>query len=136
MKNIFCRNFFFENNHKCVPSELLITNINLLLLLLFFYYWPCLYLFWISSPLNDIKYQLYYLKRCLCTQKFYLFNVTSFFLLLLVLFLCLLKIVYYCQKVFKMYLLYSWVLYIYGFVTLLPRFVLLVIKDIFFPEQL
>jgi hypothetical protein len=62
--------------------------------------------------------------RCLCTQKFYLFNVTIFFLLLLVLFLCLLKIVYYCLMVFKMYLLYSWVLYIYGFVTLLPRFVL------------
>jgi hypothetical protein len=48
---------------------LLITNINLLLLLLlFFYYWPFLDLFWISSPLNDIKYQLCYLKRCLYTQ--------------------------------------------------------------------
>jgi hypothetical protein len=32
----------------------------------FFYYWPFLYLFW-------IKYQLCYSKRCLYTQKFYLF---------------------------------------------------------------
>ena len=44
--------------------------------------------FLISSPLNDIKYQICYLKRCLYTQKFYLFIVTSFFLLLFVLFLC------------------------------------------------
>jgi hypothetical protein len=29
-------------------------------------------LFWINSPLNDIKYQLCYLKWCLYTQKFYL----------------------------------------------------------------
>jgi hypothetical protein len=36
--------------------------------------------FWISSPLNDIKYQLCYLKRCLYTQKLYLFIITcSFF---------------------------------------------------------
>jgi hypothetical protein len=34
-----------------------------------------------------------------------------------------------------MYLLYYWVLYIYGFVTLLPRFVLLVIKGQFFPQN-
>jgi hypothetical protein len=27
---------FFENNHKCVPFGLFITNINLLLLLIFF----------------------------------------------------------------------------------------------------
>jgi hypothetical protein len=72
---------FFENNHKCVPFGLLITNINLLLLLIyFFYYWPFLDLFWISSPfIWYTKYQLCYLKRCLCTQTFYLFIVTSFF---------------------------------------------------------
>jgi cbb3-type cytochrome oxidase subunit 3 len=29
---------FFENNHKCVPFGLLITNINLLLLLIFFFF--------------------------------------------------------------------------------------------------
>jgi hypothetical protein len=28
---------FFENNHKCVPFGLLITNINLLLLLIIFF---------------------------------------------------------------------------------------------------
>jgi hypothetical protein len=33
-------------------------------------------------PLNDIKYQLCYLKRCLYTQKFYLFIVTSFFFII------------------------------------------------------
>jgi hypothetical protein len=60
---------------------------------------------------SNNKCKLCYLKRCLCTQKFYLFNVTSFFLLLLVLFLCLLKIVYYCLKVFKMYLFYSWMFF-------------------------
>jgi hypothetical protein len=90
----------------------------------------------ILNNINDIKYQLCYLKRCLCTQKLYLFIVTSFFLLLLVLFLCMLKIVYYCLKVFKMYLLYSWVWYINGFVTILPRLLLLVIQGHFFPEQL
>jgi hypothetical protein len=58
-------------------------------------------LFWINSPLNDIKYQLCYLKWCLYTQKFYLFIVTSFFyLLFLVLFLCLLKIVYYNKFIY------------------------------------
>ena len=41
----------------------------------FLYYWPFLYLFWISSPLNDIKYQLCYL-------KFYLFIVTSCFFII------------------------------------------------------
>ena len=39
----------FENNHKCVPFGLLITNINLLLLFIFFYYWPFLHLFWIND---------------------------------------------------------------------------------------
>ena len=34
-------------------------------------------------PLNNIKYQLCYLKRCLCTQKLYLFIVTSFFIITL-----------------------------------------------------
>jgi hypothetical protein len=63
-----------ENNHKCVPFGFFITNINLI----FFYHWPFLDLFWISSLLNDIKYKLCYLKRCLLTQKFYLFIVTSF----------------------------------------------------------
>jgi hypothetical protein len=33
-------------------------------------------------PLNDIKYQLCYLKRCLYTQKFYLFIVTRFFFII------------------------------------------------------
>jgi hypothetical protein len=32
-----------------------------------------------KTPLNDIKYQLCYLKRCLYTHKFYLFIVTSYF---------------------------------------------------------
>ena len=39
--------------------------------------------FGISSPLklNDIKYQLCYLKRCLYTQKLYLFIVTNFLII-------------------------------------------------------
>ena len=61
----------------------LIIAINFVIISLFF-----LNLFWIRSYFNDIKYQLCYLKRCLYTQKFYLFIVTSFFLLLFVLFLC------------------------------------------------
>ena len=74
---------FFENNHKCVPFGLFITKIiNLLLLLIFFiislFFRFILNIKWI---LNDIKYQLCYLKRGLCTQKFYLFIVASFFLL-------------------------------------------------------
>jgi hypothetical protein len=93
----YFQSIHFQNltNSKCVLFWLLITRINLLLLhvlIFFFYYWPFLYLFW-------IKYQLCYLKRCLYTQKFYLFIVTSFFKLFLVLFLCLLKIVYYSLKV-------------------------------------
>ena len=86
----------------------------------YYYFWPFLYLFWISSPLNDIKYQLCYLKRCLYTQKFYLFIVSIFFLLLLVLFLCLLKIVYYCLDEFVVFLciVHVW----FWFFILLPRF--------------
>jgi hypothetical protein len=96
---------YFENNQKCVPFGLLIINI-----IFFNYYWPFLYLFWISSPLSDIKYQLCYL-------KFYLFIVTSFF----VLFLCLLTIVYYYlwgihKFVVFLCIVHVWfcVLYMYG----------------------
>ena len=66
------------------------------------------------------KYQLCYLKRCLYTQKFYLFIVSIFFLLLLVLFLCLLKIVYYCLDEFVVFLciVHVW----FWFFILLPRF--------------
>jgi hypothetical protein len=116
---------------------LLITNINLLLLLLFFYYWPCLYLCWISSPLNDIKYQLCYLKRCLYTQKFYLFIVTSFFYYF---FTCsfsvfvenciLLPMRYKLICCVPQCIVHVW----FWFFILLPRFLLLVIKGQFFPR--
>jgi hypothetical protein len=100
----------------------------------FLYYWPFLYLFWISSPLNDIKYQLCYLKRCLYTQKFYLFIVTSF-LLLLVLFLCLLKIVYYCLWGINEFVVFLCIVHVwFWFFILLPRFLSLVIKGQFFPR--
>jgi hypothetical protein len=36
---------FLENNHKCVPFGLLITNINLLLLLLYFFLLAVIYNF-------------------------------------------------------------------------------------------
>ena len=76
---------FFENNHKCVPFGLFITKINLLSLLIFFLLLAVFrFILNNNSILNDIKYQLCYLKRCLYTQKLYLFIVTSFFLLLLV----------------------------------------------------
>ena len=60
----------------------------------------------------------------------------NLFLLLLVLFLCLLKIAYYCLKVY-MNLLCSCVLYMYGFdfFTILPRFLSLVIKGQFFSQN-
>ena len=70
-----------ENSHQCVPFGLFSTNINWLLLLILLSLSVFLYLFWILSPLNDIKYQLCYLKRCLFTRKLYLFIVTRFFLL-------------------------------------------------------
>ena len=89
MKNIFCW-FFLENNHKIMCSLWIVYYKHK-----FFFSLAVFYLFW----LNYIKYQLRvcYLKRCLCTQKYYLFIVTSFLkLFLIVLFLCLLKIVWNC----------------------------------------
>jgi hypothetical protein len=71
---------FFENNHKCVPFGLLITNINLLLLLIyFFYYWPFLDLFWISSPfIWYTKYQLCYLRsHCVIFLRVHLISCTQ-----------------------------------------------------------
>jgi hypothetical protein len=71
---------FFENNHKCVPFGLLITNINLLLLLIyFFYYWPFLDLFWISSPfIWYTKYQLCYLRsHCVIFLRVHLISSTQ-----------------------------------------------------------
>ena len=105
-------------------------------------------------PLNDIKYQLCYLKgrnfslrkspsklksiqlkRCLYTQKFYLFIVTRFFLLLLVLFLCLLKIVYYCLWGINEFVVFLCIVHVwFWFFIILPRFLLLVIKGQFFPR--
>jgi hypothetical protein len=60
LKHIFLFSFLFQ----------FLVNLLLLLLLAVFRF-----------ILNDIKYQLCYLKRCLYTQKFYLFIVTSFFML-------------------------------------------------------
>ena len=70
---------YFENNHKRVLFGLFITKINLLLLLIFFIIIAVFRFILNKLPLNDIKYQLCYLKRCLYTQKFYLFIVTRIF---------------------------------------------------------
>jgi hypothetical protein len=73
----------------------------------------------IDLPFLDQGFILCYLKRCIYTQKFYLFIVTSFFLLLLVLLLCLLKIVYYCLKVFALALGEKGVFYPYKKISML-----------------
>ena len=122
---------FFENNHRCVPFRLFITNINLLLLL-FFLSIASFDLFWISSPLNDIKYQLYYLKSCLYTQKLYLFIVTRFLYLFIIISCSFSVFVENCiflpkginELVVFLSIVHLW----FRLFTLLPRFFLLVIK--------
>ena len=102
----------------------------------FFSYKPFLYLFWISSPLNDIKYQLCYLKRCLYTQKFYLFIVTSF-LYYYLFFFCV------CWNKDITAERFKWICCVPVYCTCMvlillsffPRFLLLVIKGQFFTEQ-
>ena len=81
-------------------------------------------------PLNNIKYQLCYLKRCLCTQKLYLFIVTSFFIITLFVENCILLPKGINEFVVFLCIVHVW----FWFFTLLPRFLLLVIKGQFFPR--
>ena len=89
-------------------------------------------LFWISSPLNDIKY----LKRCLYTQKFYLFIATSFFFIIICSFFavfvenCILLPKGINEFVVFLCIVHVW----FWFFILLPIFLLLVIKGQFFPR--
>ena len=86
-------------------------------------------LFGISSPLSDIKYQLCYLKRCLCTQKLYLFIVTSFFYYYLFFFcVCILLPKGINEFVVFLCIVHVWFL----FFTLIPRFLL---KGQFFSQN-
>ena len=132
MKNIFCW-FFLENNHKIMCSLWIVYYKHN-----FFFSLAVFYLFW----LNYIKYQLRvcYLKRCLCTQKYYLFIVTSFLkLFLIVLFLCLLKIVWNCillPKGINEFVVFLCIVHaLFWIFTLLLRFLLLVIKGQFFSQN-
>jgi hypothetical protein len=85
-----------ENNHKCVPFGLFITNINVSCIAINFNFFLSLAVF--GFILNKIPFKwykvLYYLKRCLYTEIIFVHSYKFFLLLLLVLFLCLLKIVY------------------------------------------
>jgi hypothetical protein len=59
----------------------------------------------------------------------------KFFLLLLVLFLCLLKIVYYCLWGINEFVVFLCIVHVcFWFFIILPRFLLLVIKGQFFPR--
>ena len=87
-----------ENSHKCALFGLFITNINLLLQLIF------LSLSVFGFSLNKIPFKWYKVPTMLL-EKVYIHTEIIFvhcykiLLLSLVLFLCLLKIVYYCLKV-------------------------------------
>ena len=136
MKNIFCWSFLkIIINVFPLDCLSLITSIHLLLLLIFFYHWPFLDLFLISSPLNDIKYQLCCLKRCLCTQKFYLFNVTIFFIIITCSFSVFVENCILLHKGINEFVVFLCIAHAwFWFFTLLPRFLLLVIKGHFFPR--
>ena len=86
MKNIFLLNIL-ENNHRCAPVRFFITNINKV---------PTMLLEKVSVH-TEILF--------VCCYNFFLLFAP---------FLCFLKIVYYCLKVY-MNLLCSCVLYMYGF---------------------
>jgi hypothetical protein len=83
-------------------------------------------------PLNDIKYQLCYLKRCLYTQKFYLFIVTIFFYYYLFFFCVCWKCIL-LPKGINEFVVFLCIVHVwFWFFTLLPIFLLLVIKGQFF----
>ena len=122
-----------ENNHKWIVYY----KHNFIIAIIFFYHQPFLDLFCISSHLNDIKYQLCYLKGCLYTQKLYLFIVTScsFFFFFFYYYYCLFFFCVFVENcillpkginefVVFMRIVHVW----FWFFTLLPRFVLVVIK--------
>jgi hypothetical protein len=103
--------------------------INLLLLLNIFIIITVFRFILNKLPLNDIKYQLCYLKRCLCTQKLYLFIVKSFFYYYLFFFcVCILLPKGINEFVVFLCIVHVWFLLF----TLLPRFLL---KGQFFSQN-
>jgi hypothetical protein len=85
-------------------------------------------------PLNDIKYQLCYLKRCLYTQKFYLFIVTRFFFIITCSFSVFFENCILLPKGIDEFVVFLCIVHVWlWFFILLPRFLLLVIKGQFFP---
>ena len=124
---------FFENNHKRVPFGLFITKINLLLLLIFFII-IAVFRF-ILNKLKWYKIPTMLLEKVSIHTEILFVHCFKFFLLFLVLFLCLLKIVYYCLWGINEFVVFLCIVHVWFlFFILLPRFLLLVIKGQFFPR--
>ena len=99
--------------------------------IIFFYYWPFLDLFWISSSLNDIKYQLCYLKRCLYTNS--ICSLLQVFFIITCSFSVLVENCILLPKGIDEFVVFLCNVHVwFWFFTLLPRFLLLVIKRQFF----
>ena len=87
-------------------------------------------------PLNDIKYQLCYLKRCLYTQKFYLFIVTRFFFIITCSFSVFVENCILLPKGINEFVVFLCIVHVwFRFFTLLPRFLLLVMKGQCFSQN-
>ena len=108
---------------------MLITSINLLLLLIFF-----LLLAVFIFILNKLAFKWYKVPTVLLEKvsihtEIIFVHCYKFFLLLLVLFLCLLKIVYYCLWGINEFVVFLCIVHVwFWFFILSPRFLLLVIK--------
>ena len=82
--------------------------------------------------INDIKYQLCYLKRCLYTQKFYLFIVTSFFFIITCSFSVFVENCILLPKGLNEFVVFLCIVHVwFWFFILSPRFLLLIIKGQF-----
>ena len=125
---------FFENNHKRVPFGLFITKINLLLLLIFFII-IAVFRF-ILNKLKWYKIPTMLLEKVSIHTEILFVHCFKFFLLFLVLFLCLLKIVYYCLWGINEFVVFLCIVHVWFWsFTLLSRFLLLVIKEQFFSQN-
>jgi hypothetical protein len=108
-----------------------IIAINLLLLAVFIFILNKLFLIWYKW----YKVPTMLLEKVSIHTEILFVHCCKFFLLLLVLFLCLLKIVYYCLWAINEFVVFLCIVHVwFWYFILLPRFLLLVIKGQFFPR--
>jgi hypothetical protein len=126
---------FFENNHKCVPFGLLITKKNLLLLLIFFLSLAVFRFILKKLPFKWYKIPTMLLEKVSIHTEILFVHCYKFFFIITCSFSVFVENCILLPKCINEFVVFLCIVHVwFWFFTLLPIFLLLVIKGQFFPR--